>query len=207
MRVLSALGWNCFSPAVCVWVRVRWIDGGEGCRFLLCPNIHFSIFFSALHSSSAGVSFFLHPLTVFPHRYSCFLQHFEPLLPQHSWDMSQEAAHPPSRFSVKITWRRTTESIKRCGKGQMGSPKYLSWSKPRMNDERVSVFVCYVSWDGPEQGNCPHMTLPCSSASHFDCSLHFHQSFHMIPTSSHPPPLQSVSLPVTLILLRRLLAG
>lgn len=58
---------------------------GVGRRFVLCLNIHFSVCFSALHSSSAGVSFFLHPLTVFPHRYSCSLQHLNPFCPSIWW--------------------------------------------------------------------------------------------------------------------------
>lgn len=141
----------------------QWIDeGGGGRRFLPLPNIHL-LFSPVLNSSSASISFFFHPLTVFLHRYCCFPAGFEPLPPQHLLltAKSENGAHPPPIISVKCTWRWTTGSIKWCEKRRMGPQKYLSWAKILMNDERVSVFMCCVSWDGLEQCKCPHMTFPC----------------------------------------------
>lgn len=118
MRVLSASCWNGFSPAICADVSTAdWCEG-SGVSFLLCPSIHLSIWFSALsfiHHHQQVFPFLLPPLTVFPHRYSYFLQFLNPLCPSVCWTaVSQKAAHPPSRFSIKRTWRWATDSIKWC---------------------------------------------------------------------------------------------
>lgn len=134
---------------------------------------------------------------------------FEPFCPSICWTaMSQKAAHPPSRFSIKRTWKRTTESIKWCENGHMGSQNYLSWAKNPYKWWKGFYIcaLCVMRWTWAMQLST-HDSAMFSSASHFYCSLHFNQGFHMIPTSSHPAPLQSVLLPVTLILLWRLLAG
>lgn len=208
MRVLSAPRWNGFSPAICADVSTAdWCEG-MGVSFLLCPSTHLSIWFSALsfiHHHQQVFPFLLHPLTLFPHRYSCFLQLLNPFCPSVCWTaVSQKAANPPSRFSIKRTWRWSTESLKWYEEWKNGLTKAFmseksSWMMKGFLD------LC----DACHEMDLSNATFPpmFSSASHFYCSFHFNQGFHTIPTSSHPPPLQSVLLPVTLILLWRLLAG
>lgn len=188
--------WAQWIDVVCVW-------GG----FLLCPSIHLSICFSALSSIHHRQVFpvLLHPFRFSPYHYSCFLQFLNPFCPSVCWTaVSQKAAHPPSRFSIQRTWRWTTESIKWCEERHNGFTKAL------MSEKSLWMMKGFLDlYDTCHEMDMSNATLQpmFSSASHFYCSFHFNQGFHTIPTSSHPPPLQSVLLPVTLILLWRLLAG
>lgn len=151
------------------------------------------------HSSSASVSFFLHPLTVSPTVTPVFFSFWTPCNTPASVGQQYLRKLPnfPADSLLSVHWKWTTESIKWCGKGGMVH-KGSAHGWKILRTIKGFLYLCCVSWDGLEQCNCP---------SHFYCFLHFNQGFHTIPPSSHPPPLQSVSLPVTLILLWRLLTG